>query len=88
MVIFFYGCMAQKEAVLKCRLFVLRYLLSTVQKIISTFSRATPGPFQGRAISQAIELIPVVHGAKCVGCGICQKVCPTDEEAIRVVRAE
>ncbi len=45
-------------------------------------------PFQGKAISQNGALEPVVHGGACVGCGICQKVCPPDEEAIRVVRAE
>lgn len=45
-------------------------------------------PLQGKAISQTLKLIPVVHGSRCVGCGLCQKVCPSEEEAIRIVRAE
>ena len=29
--------------------------------------------------------VPLVHSDACTGCGICEKVCPTDEAAIKVV---
>lgn len=45
-------------------------------------------PFPGSAISMTLALLPVVHGSRCVGCGLCQRACPADEEAIRVARAE
>jgi ferredoxin-type protein NapG len=32
--------------------------------------------------------VPVVHSEHCTGCGICEKACPTDEAAIRVLPPE
>ena len=33
-------------------------------------------------------LRPVIKPEKCTGCGICEKVCPTDKAAIRIVDRE
>jgi MauM/NapG family ferredoxin protein len=40
-------------------------------------------PLEGEAIDQNAQLQPVVT-EKCVGCGVCEKVCPAPEAAIRV----
>jgi NAD-dependent dihydropyrimidine dehydrogenase PreA subunit len=40
-------------------------------------------PFQGEAIGQDGQLRPVVS-EQCVGCGICERVCPAEGAAIRV----
>ena len=38
-----------------------------------------------RKISKHAMFIPIVHSNACTGCGICEKACPTDEAAIKVV---
>lgn len=54
-------------------------------------------PVKGKAISveprpgvQGIHasLVPVVHSSHCTGCGVCEKRCPTQEAAIKVVQAD
>jgi len=44
-------------------------------------------PVYGEAITLKDELYPVVHEDKCVGCGICESVCPVDPIAIIVESA-
>jgi MauM/NapG family ferredoxin protein len=44
-------------------------------------------PIYREAITLRDEMYPEVHPEKCIGCGICEHVCPTDEAAIRVVSA-
>lgn len=41
-------------------------------------------PLIDEAIVMDAELRPVVDKKKCVGCGICENVCPVHESAIRV----
>lgn len=41
-------------------------------------------PIYGQAITLERELYPVVHEDLCVGCGICEKVCPVTPVAIIV----
>ena len=43
-------------------------------------------PLEERAIRQDGELRPIVTG-HCVGCGICERVCPAPDAAIRVIPA-
>jgi ferredoxin-type protein NapG len=54
-------------------------------------------PLQGQAItvehhprrlSKHAMFVPVVHSNACTGCGICEKACPTQEAAIRVLQPE
>lgn len=42
-----------------------------------------PGPEGAYAL-----MVPIVHSAHCTGCGVCEKKCPTQEAAIRVVQAD
>ncbi len=39
-----------------------------------------------RKLSKHALFVPIVNSAHCTGCGICEKACPTDEAAIRVVQ--
>ena len=54
-------------------------------------------PLQGKAISvehhprrisKHAMFVPLVHSNACTGCGICEKACPTQKAAIRVVQPE
>ena len=40
---------------------------------------------QQRQISKHAMFVPVVHSEACTGCGICEKQCPTEVAAIRVL---
>ncbi len=65
---------------------------------VARIDRATCLPFQGiicracyencpiyrEAITLDQEIYPVVHPEKCVGCGICEHVCPIEPSAIVV----
>lgn len=44
-------------------------------------------PIYRVAITLKDELLPVVHAENCVGCGICENVCPAEETAIKVTSA-
>ena len=41
-----------------------------------------------RKLSKHAVFVPIVNSAHCTGCGICEKACPTDEAAIRVVQPD
>lgn len=54
-------------------------------------------PLQGKAIttehhprriSKHAMFVPLVHSSACTGCGICEKACPTQKAAIRVVQPD
>lgn len=38
-----------------------------------------------RGLSKHAVFVPVVHAADCTGCGLCEKACPTQVAAIRIV---
>ncbi|MDP1902487.1 MAG: ferredoxin-type protein NapG [Rubrivivax sp.] len=40
---------------------------------------------QQRGISKHAMFVPVIHAEHCTGCGICEKRCPTDVAAIRIL---
>ena len=41
-----------------------------------------------RKISKHAKFVPIVHSAACTGCGVCEKACPTQEAAIRVIQPQ
>jgi ferredoxin-type protein NapG len=41
-----------------------------------------------RHLSKHALFVPVVHSEACTGCGLCEKACPTQEAAIRVLQPE
>ena len=41
-----------------------------------------------RRISKHAMFVPLVHSDACTGCGICEKACPTQKAAIRVLQPE
>ena len=42
-------------------------------------------PIFREAITMKDERYPVVHPEKCIGCGICEQVCPAEEAAITII---
>ena len=40
---------------------------------------------QPRRVSKHAMFVPMVRSAHCTGCGVCEKACPTEEAAIKVV---
>ena len=44
--------------------------------------------YHPRRISKHAMFVPLVHSDACTGCGICEKVCPTQKAAIRVLQPE
>ncbi len=44
-------------------------------------------PIYREAITLKEELYPEVHADKCIGCGICENVCPAPEAAITIASA-
>ena len=43
---------------------------------------------QPRRLSKHAMFVPVVHSDACTGCGICEKACPTQKAAIRVLQPD
>lgn len=43
---------------------------------------------QQRKLSKHAMFVPIVHSNACTGCGMCEKACPTEKAAIRVVAPE
>ena len=41
-----------------------------------------------RRISKHAMFVPLVHSDACTGCGICEKACPTQQAAIRVLQPD
>jgi len=44
--------------------------------------------YHPRRISKHAMFIPLVHSDACTGCGICEKACPTQKAAIRVLQPD
>ena len=49
---------------------------------------ATTVEHHPRRISKHAMFVPLVHSDACTGCGICEKACPTQVAAIRVLQPE
>ena len=47
--------------------------------------RAITLQLQQRGVSKHAMFVPIVHSGACTGCGICEKRCPTEVAAIRIV---
>ena len=41
-----------------------------------------------RRLSKHAMFVPIVHSNACTGCGICEKACPTQKAAIRIVQPQ
>lgn len=41
-------------------------------------------PLRNEAITQGAMLKPEVHASKCVGCGLCEEICPVPAKSIRI----
>ncbi|MDH3872366.1 MAG: 4Fe-4S binding protein, partial [Gammaproteobacteria bacterium] len=51
-------------------------------------NRAITVEHHPRRISKHAMFVPLVHSDACTGCGICEKACPTQKAAIRVLQPE
>ena len=63
-------------------------LLEANAAIFSVQGKAITVEHHPRRISKHAMFVPVVNSEACTGCGICEKACPTQEAAIRVLQPE